>query len=276
MTNSSDAQSARSAAPDSGAKKAARVYGGKTSEERQAERYKALIDALFEIVGGEGYAAATVRAICKRAGLSERYFYESFESREAILNALYDSIVHEGRTRVLEAISAVTVEELEAAKKDPSSINPIILAGTRAYSEFFTQEPYRANVVVIDATSVPANREGLSVGSSYSFSDLIGELLNTLLGYEHPLAKVCGIGMVGYFSRVLSWWYVEGQDKDASFLSESTAIVFQGMLDRMSMDQPDHASTPNPSIIAAKIGSDRKRGMPLNPVDGSKKDAETN
>lgn len=266
MTNSTDTQPTQDQAPDPGAKKATRVYGGKTSEERQAERYQALLDAAFDIVGGEGYAAATVRAICKRASLSERYFYESFESRESILNALYDSIVHAGRTRVLDAIAGVTAEELEAAEKDPNRIHPIITAGTRAYSEFFTEEPYRANVVVIDATSVPANREGLSVGSSYSFSDLISELLTVLLGYEHPLAKVCGIGMVGYFSRVLSWWFVEGQEQDASFLADSTAIAFQGMLDRMSLDMPDRTEIPDPRMVAEKIGADRKRGMPLNDV----------
>ena len=267
MTDSPGADSGQDAAPDATPKKSSRVYGGKTSEERQTERYQALIDAAFDIVGGQGYAAATVRAICKRASLSERYFYESFDSRETILNALYDTIVHEGRTRVLDAISAVSLEELETAKRTPGSVHPIILAGTRAYSEFFIEQPYRANVVVIDATSVPANREGLSVGSSYSFSDLIGELLTSLLGYQHPLAKVCGIGMVGYFSRVLSWWFIEGHEQDASYLAESTALAFQGMLDRLAQDKPDGVEVPDPQLIAAKIGADRKRGTPLNPVE---------
>ena len=267
MTDTSAADSGQDAASDSTAKKTSRVYGGKTSEERRSERYQSLIDAAFDIVGGEGYAAATVRAICKRASLSERYFYESFDSRATILNALYDTIVHEGRSRVLDAISAIPVEELEAAKRTPNGIHPIILAGTRAYSEFFTEEPYRANVVVIDATSVPANRDGLSVGSSYSFSDLISELLSSLLGYEHPLAKICGSGMVGYFSRVLSWWFVEGHGRDAHYLAESTALVFQGMLDRLAQDKPDGVEVPDPQLIAAKIGPDRMRGTPLNPVE---------
>lgn len=267
MTDSSAADSGQDAASDPTAKKTSRVYGGKTSEERRSERYQSLIDAAFDIVGGQGYAAATVRAICKRASLSERYFYESFDSRETILNALYDTIVHEGRSRVLDAISAIPVDELEAAKRTPNGIHPIILAGTRAYSEFFIEEPYRANVVVIDATSVPANRDGLSVGSSYSFSDLISELLSSLLGYEHPLAKICGIGMVGYFSRVLSWWFVEGHEQDAHYLAESTALVFQGMLDRLAQDKPDGVEVPDPQLIAAKIGPDRKRGTPLNPVE---------
>ena len=264
MTDSPGADSGQDAASESTGKKTTRVYGGKTSEERQRERYQALIDAAFDIVGGEGYAAATVRAICRRASLSERYFYESFDSRETILNALYDTIVHEGRTRVLEAISAVTIEEVETAARHPGGIHPIILAGTRAYSEFFTDEPYRANVVVIDATSVPANRDGLSVGSSYSFSDLISELLTALLGYEHPMAKVCGIGMVGYFSRVLSWWFVEGSEQDAPYLAESSALVFQGMLDRLAQDTPEGIEVPDPQKIAARIGPDRKRGTPLN------------
>ena len=47
------------------------------------------MDAAIEIYGDVGYRNASVRAICERAKLTERYFYESFQNSEALLIATY-------------------------------------------------------------------------------------------------------------------------------------------------------------------------------------------
>jgi AcrR family transcriptional regulator len=53
--------------------------------ERPALRRARLIAAAVEVYGEVGFRSATVRAICRRARLTERYFYESFDSSEALL-----------------------------------------------------------------------------------------------------------------------------------------------------------------------------------------------
>jgi AcrR family transcriptional regulator len=53
--------------------------------ERPALRRERLIAAAVEVYGEAGFRNATVRAICRRAHLTERYFYESFGSSEELL-----------------------------------------------------------------------------------------------------------------------------------------------------------------------------------------------
>jgi AcrR family transcriptional regulator len=69
-----------------------RDYGGKTAEERRAERRARLVQAGFELFGTQGYANTSVRALLRHAGLQDRYFAESFASLEELLVAVYDEI----------------------------------------------------------------------------------------------------------------------------------------------------------------------------------------
>jgi AcrR family transcriptional regulator len=51
-----------------------------------------LIAAGVGLLGSEGGPALTVRAVCKSAGLTERYFYESFSDRDEFVRAVYDDV----------------------------------------------------------------------------------------------------------------------------------------------------------------------------------------
>ena len=65
-----------------------RRYSGLHAEERVATRRTAILAAALEVFGRQGYAATTVKQICTEAELTERYFYESFTDKEAMLMAL--------------------------------------------------------------------------------------------------------------------------------------------------------------------------------------------
>jgi AcrR family transcriptional regulator len=66
-----------------------RRYSGQSFEDRQAERRAKLVRATLEVAGRVGPEGVTVAAICAEAGLTARYFYESFQSREAIFVEAY-------------------------------------------------------------------------------------------------------------------------------------------------------------------------------------------
>jgi AcrR family transcriptional regulator len=87
--------------PDDG-----RRYGGRSAAERSEERRLRLLDAGLELFGTRGYAATTIEALCAQARLNPRYFYAEFDSREALLRAVYDRHVEEVRDAVLAAIAA--------------------------------------------------------------------------------------------------------------------------------------------------------------------------
>ncbi len=66
-----------------------RRYSGQSFEDRQADRRAKLIAAALEVAGRAGLEGASVAAICAEAGLTARYFYESFPSRDEIFVEAY-------------------------------------------------------------------------------------------------------------------------------------------------------------------------------------------
>jgi AcrR family transcriptional regulator len=66
-----------------------RRYSGQSFADRQSERRDKLIHAAMRVAGRAGLEGLSVAAICAEAGLTARYFYESFPSREAIFVEAY-------------------------------------------------------------------------------------------------------------------------------------------------------------------------------------------
>ena len=67
-------------------------WGGRTGAERRAERRQQLIEAATEIWSESGWAAVTMRGVCARTGLNDRYFYEGFKTRDELLVAAWDGV----------------------------------------------------------------------------------------------------------------------------------------------------------------------------------------
>jgi AcrR family transcriptional regulator len=87
-----------------------RAYAGRSAEQRRAERRAQLLAAAKETWGDQGWAAVTMRGVCAKAGLTNRYFYENFADRDALLAAVWDDTLSQVITRVLAAVSAAPAE----------------------------------------------------------------------------------------------------------------------------------------------------------------------
>lgn len=70
-----------------------RNWMGRTPEMRVSERRQRLIDAAIELLGTRGASALTLRAVCGEAGLSPKFFYESFADQDELIVAAYDTTV---------------------------------------------------------------------------------------------------------------------------------------------------------------------------------------
>ena len=79
-------------------------WSGVPLEDRQALRRDELIGAGVHLLGGESGPGVTVRAVCREAGLTERYFYESFSDRDEFVRAVYDDVC----TRAMSALMSAT------------------------------------------------------------------------------------------------------------------------------------------------------------------------
>jgi len=78
-------------------------WSGVPLEDRQALRRDELVAAGTQLLGGESGPAATVRAACRQAGLTERYFYESFADRDEFVRAVYDDVCSRAMTALMSA-----------------------------------------------------------------------------------------------------------------------------------------------------------------------------
>ena len=73
--------------------------------DRTQARRERLIAAGLDLLGTDGSHATTVRAVCARAKLTPRYFYESFDDLDSLLLAVFDEIGAELAQAILEAVT---------------------------------------------------------------------------------------------------------------------------------------------------------------------------
>ena len=99
---------------------------------RAAERRVQLVRAGYALLGGEGAAATTMRAVCREAGLSLRYFYENFADREALLIEIYDQTAH-------GLVDAVTTRLADAPDDETARAR----AAFDAAAQYFADDPRR-------------------------------------------------------------------------------------------------------------------------------------
>jgi AcrR family transcriptional regulator len=93
-----------------------RPYGGVDARNRIAERRRRLLDAGLELLGGSDHPPElTVRAICAHAGISARYFYESFTDKDELVEAVFDWVTADIAATTQAAIAAAPTDELNRA-----------------------------------------------------------------------------------------------------------------------------------------------------------------
>ena len=68
-------------------------FKGVSADERRIDRRKRLVGAAFGIAGTEGAGALGVGRVCLAAGLTKRYFYESFASIAELESAVVDHAI---------------------------------------------------------------------------------------------------------------------------------------------------------------------------------------
>lgn len=120
-----------------------RTYGGVDAGLRENERRKKLLVAGLEAFGTVGYARTNIKTICRLAGLTERYFYESFKNKEDLLSAVYRQLVDEQKEEALKILGETGRKPLEAASQ-----------AMRTFLVNFQHDPHRAQVQLFEVMGV--------------------------------------------------------------------------------------------------------------------------
>ncbi|MFC7515911.1 TetR/AcrR family transcriptional regulator [Herbaspirillum sp. GCM10030257] len=121
----------------------ARPYRGMSPDERRAQRRTQLITAAIKVYGERGYRHATVKSVCEAAGLTERYFYESFANSEALLIASFNAVTFTVYREITQAAQTVKRNRTERAR-----------AMLRAYFTALQREPRSARVFLVEIRGV--------------------------------------------------------------------------------------------------------------------------
>lgn len=125
-----------------------RPWRGVGPEQRVAERRERLLAAALEVFATQTFHATKVREVCKAAGLTERYFYESFAGKEELLRELARQIVDD--------FLAAAAPSLALAASD---IDATIDGAVGAAVHSLTDDPRRARILFVEVVGVSPQLE---------------------------------------------------------------------------------------------------------------------
>lgn len=138
-----------------------RVWGGTTLAERRAARQAALREAALDLVGEQGGAGVTVRSVCRKAGLTDRYFYESFAGRDELLAAVF--------LQVADELQEVFKQVTGTAGTDPEQQ---ARAAVEAFVSVCLDDPRKGRLLLVEPLSDPA-LSGVTIGVVPTFTRLV-------------------------------------------------------------------------------------------------------
>ncbi|MFA9269284.1 TetR/AcrR family transcriptional regulator [Svornostia abyssi] len=178
----------------------ARPYRGRSAEERKTERRERLLDAALEVVAEKGWHSTTVRDVCSRAKLTERYFYEAFGDRQGVLLALFDHVSQEVATILLEAVAASPRDDATQSAR----------AAISAFVDALADDPRRMRILITEApddTELQARRQGAVLAFAHLVRDQAAEFYG-VSGRGKKDAELTSHVLVGGLGQLLLAWHL--------------------------------------------------------------------
>jgi len=162
-------------------------WSGVPIEDRQALRRDELVAAGVALLGGAGGPALTVRAACREAGFTERYFYESFSDRDEFVRAVYDDVC----TRAMAALMSATTPR-DAVER---------------FVALMVDDPVRGRVLLLAPEVEPVlTRSGAEWMPN--FIDLLQRKLTAIS--DPSLQKMVATGLIGALTALFTA-YLDGR-----------------------------------------------------------------
>ena len=173
--------------------------------------------AALGVYGETGFRTASVKAVCIKAGLTERYFYESFANGEDLLKHCFQ-----------EVNRALIVRMRAASVPDGRTPLERIRAALLVYFRDIRDNPSNARIFLVEMASVSAATEALVSQSLDEF----GVLLMDVLAADVPSSGLLLRGVIGGGLHVARAWIATGY-------SESVEDVADAALQLYALMAPD-------------------------------------
>lgn len=177
----------------------ARNYAGLSAEVRREARRERLIEGAIRAYGELGYRNTTVKAVCEAAGLTERYFYESFANSEALLVAAF------------EAVSRKVFTRLEEVRKEhsgtPEECGHAVL---RAYYQILKDDPDGARLFVIEIARVGPAVDAVWGALLPQFGEVLSRMMAPNSDIKPKPGELVRAGVVGGVVQIAKEWIRSG------------------------------------------------------------------
>ncbi|OBK32308.1 TetR family transcriptional regulator [Mycobacterium sp. 1245111.1] len=196
----------------------ARPYRGVDAAARLAGRRARLLEAGLDLLGSDDSAELTVRAICRRAGVAARYFYESFTDKDEFVAAVFDWVIAELAATTQAAVAAAPLEEQNRA----GMANVVRTIGGDPRIGRLLFSAHLANAVVVRKR----------VESSALFAMLSGKHVeNALRVPENDRIKAAAHFVVGGVGQTIGAWLTGDVRLDPEQLVDHLASLLDGLAD---------------------------------------------
>jgi AcrR family transcriptional regulator len=194
------------------------IYRGQSAGERAAERRERLLEATLA-VWGDPEQRTTMTAICGAAGLTERYFYESFANLDEALTAVMDAVAVE--------IEAITMAAATAA--GPAATDRVY-ASIRAFLQLLVEDPRKGRVAIIESVSVPALRQRRTALLRYLAHRSAEEARSYgLAGHGERDDDIAGLFFIGGMAELVTAWLDGAITATPDELIEAAAHGYLGL-----------------------------------------------
>jgi AcrR family transcriptional regulator len=215
-----------------------RGYGGRSAEELRQERRARLIETGLQLFASRGYHRTQIELLCAQARVTTRHFYEEFSSREALLAAVYDSVIALTRRAVLNALQDPAVTPAER-----------IASAIRAFVQAYTDDPRHARIACIEVVGVSEDMARRRRAVIHEFAQVVEAYAN-LLAQSGALPvrdyHLSCVAMVGAVNELMSEWLTVERPPSIEALTAELLQLFDAVLGgaQLLMRQTAPATSP--------------------------------
>ncbi|WP_344855208.1 TetR/AcrR family transcriptional regulator [Planomonospora alba] len=192
-----------------------------TAEERLAERRERLISAAYTLYAELGFPDTTIEKLCTVARISNRAFYECFDSRDELMLVVYDRCVRETLAAVAKAVDEA-----------PATLGGRIEAGISEYVRFVTADRRRARILHLEVRRagdcLTVSRQEAVAGFCRILETEPG--LSGLRGAGRIDLRLVVLGMLGAIQELLIEWTLAAEPPPVERLIDTAVHIFRRTL----------------------------------------------
>jgi len=194
--------------------RAARRWGSKTADERRSQRRHDLMQAAIKVYGERGFQNCSIKLVCDAAGLTERYFYESFVNGEDMLQQCFKLVT-----------GGLIAKMRETAEKTGGGRRKRVRAALLTYLEALKANPPAARLFLLSMANVsPATDALISLNL-----DEFGCLLLEVLGRQNSRDEVSPLllrGIIGGGLHIARAWVANGFAEDMGDVADTALRLY--------------------------------------------------